>query len=94
MTSRTRDKVHEAPLHVLTGDDGTVRVLLPDGHSLTMSVEAAERSALLLSCGAVRTREARPKPATGTKVPAKGKKVVPAVATVIAVDFVHHQRLH
>lgn len=89
MAERIRNKVFEAPLHVMPSSDGAVRVLLPDGHSLTLSVEAAERSGLLLSR------------ATGRKVKKTGATVrrrtkVPARAggTVIAVDFVRQARLH
>lgn len=72
----------------MPSSDGAVRVLLPDGHSLTLSVQAAERSALLLSRGAIRTREEN----AVSPAPGKRRKGRPA-AKVIAVDFVHHARI-
>ena len=85
MAAGIRSKIHDAPLHVMPSSDGAVRVLMPDGHSLTLSVEAAERSALLLARAAERTRAEGKRPRRAAK---------PAAAEVIAVDFVHHSRLH
>lgn len=68
--------------------DGHVRILLPDGHSLSLSVEAAERSALLLKRGAERARTENP----GRAKPRRSD-VAAAAATVIPVDFVRHARL-
>ncbi|WP_185664806.1 hypothetical protein [Novosphingobium flavum] len=58
---------------------------MPDGHSLTMSIEAAERSALLLSRAAERARR---------ESGHQRRSPNPGQATVIPVDFVRQARLN
>lgn len=72
----------------MTAADGQLRVLMPDGHSLTLSPEAAERSAMLLLRAASRaSTEARAARRGRTKRREK------AMGQVIPVDFIHHARI-
>jgi len=85
MSAELRDRVFEAPIHVMPGGEGGVRLLLPDGHSISLNAEAVARSALLLTRAAVRAG----------KRPRRGRsgRVRETEAEVIQVDFVHHARL-
>jgi hypothetical protein len=96
MSAGIRDRAFEAPIHVMPGPDGTVRLLLPDGHSITLELEAAARSALLLTRAAVgkgRQRvAARAQRRIGDCLPG-GEAAEPGLHEVIPVDFVHHARI-
>lgn len=54
MATVNREKVFDSPLHVVRLENGCVRILLPDGHSLTLTPDAALRSAGMLKRGAQR----------------------------------------
>ncbi|MBC2667952.1 hypothetical protein ACFOON_12570 [Novosphingobium piscinae] len=45
----TARPVFDAPIHVMSGRDGTVTLFLPDGHRLVLTAEAAVRSGTMLS---------------------------------------------
>ena len=85
MSAGFRDRVFEAPIHVMPGGDGGLRLLLPDGHSISLNVEAVARSALLLTRAAVRAG----------KKPRRGRAgiVRAAEAEIIEVDFARHARV-
>jgi len=85
MSAGFRDRVFVAPIHVMPDVEGGVRLLLPDGHSISLNAEAVARSALLLTRAAVRAG----------KRPRRGRagRVREVEAEVIQVDFVRHARL-
>lgn len=84
MATGTRTQIFDSPVQVIPGHDGSVRMLLPDGHSLTLSPEAAERSAGMLAriAGVVSTGRG----AVRARRRARQAQVIP-------VDFVHHARI-
>jgi hypothetical protein len=56
---RVQRRVYDSPLHVTHGADGTVTIFLPDGHRMTMTANAAERSGTVLWRTGVSQRERR-----------------------------------
>lgn len=68
----------------MQGADGDIRLLLPDGHSISLSTEAAARTALLLTRAAMRAGKARRMPRTLARAQLANE--------VITVDFRSHAR--
>ena len=88
MTAQIRDRAFASPIHVMPTADGGIRLLLPDGHSISLTTDAVARSAALLTRAAVRTGKGRRKPR-----PEPVYDAAPAFAAeVIAVDFGQHSR--
>ena len=59
MPVEIRARAFASPVHVMPSAEGGIRLLLPDGHSLTLTAEAVARSAAMMARAARQGGKAR-----------------------------------